>query len=89
MKWNWGAYEAIFRYRRILEEEIVITRMLEKVLKRSDTVDRETLCIVAGQRVKSPHLKTLRRVIVFFPVIHTSLVVLGMADQVDDTFFIG
>ncbi|KAF8317881.1 ribosomal protein S5 domain 2-like protein [Clavulina sp. PMI_390] len=33
------------------EEEIAITRMLEKVLKRSDAVDREALCIVAGQRV--------------------------------------
>lgn len=36
---------------RVSEEEIAITRMLEKVLKRSDTVDREALCIVAGQRV--------------------------------------
>lgn len=25
--------------------------MLEKVLKRSDALDREALCIVAGQRV--------------------------------------
>ncbi|KLO09684.1 ribosomal protein S5 domain 2-like protein [Schizopora paradoxa] len=33
------------------DEEVAITRMLEKVLRRSDAVDRESLCIVAGQRV--------------------------------------
>jgi exosome complex component RRP45 len=33
------------------EEEITITRMLDKVLKRSDAVDKESLCILAGQRV--------------------------------------
>lgn len=38
---------------RASEEEVTITRMLEKVLKRSDAVDREALCIVAGQRVRS------------------------------------
>jgi len=42
---------AMFQYCRVSEEEVAITRMLEKVLKRSDTVDREALCIVAGQRV--------------------------------------
>lgn len=38
---------------RASEEEVTITRMLEKVLKRSDAVDREALCIVAGQRVRN------------------------------------
>ncbi|EFI28564.1 hypothetical protein CC1G_13591 [Coprinopsis cinerea okayama7 len=32
------------------EEEVTITRMLDKVLKRSDAVDKESLCIQAGQR---------------------------------------
>ncbi|KDQ17394.1 hypothetical protein BOTBODRAFT_30200 [Botryobasidium botryosum FD-172 SS1] len=38
------------------EEEVVITRMLEKVLKKSDALDRESLCIVAGQQVWSIRL---------------------------------
>ncbi|KAK7032873.1 exosome complex component rrp45 [Favolaschia claudopus] len=33
------------------EEEITITRMLDKVLRRSDAVDKESLCVLAGQRV--------------------------------------
>lgn len=33
------------------EEEITITRMLDKVLRRSDAIDKESLCILAGQRV--------------------------------------
>jgi len=33
------------------EEEVTITRMLDKVLRRSDAVDKESLCILAGQRV--------------------------------------
>ncbi|KAL0576664.1 3'-5'-exoribonuclease [Marasmius crinis-equi] len=33
------------------EEEVTITRMLDKVIRRSDTVDKESLCILAGQRV--------------------------------------
>ncbi|KAH7922243.1 ribosomal protein S5 domain 2-like protein [Leucogyrophana mollusca] len=33
------------------EEEVSITRMLDKVLRRSDAVDKESLCILAGQRV--------------------------------------
>ncbi|KAF9268876.1 ribosomal protein S5 domain 2-like protein [Marasmius fiardii PR-910] len=33
------------------EEEVTITRMLDKVIRRSDTVDKESLCIQAGQRV--------------------------------------
>ena len=31
-----------------------MTRLLEKALRRSNTVDREALCIVAGQKVRRP-----------------------------------
>ncbi|KAF8509887.1 ribosomal protein S5 domain 2-type protein [Hysterangium stoloniferum] len=41
-------YEALGRPS---EEEVIITRMLDKVLRRSDAVDKESLCILAGQRV--------------------------------------
>ncbi|KAF7312150.1 DNA polymerase eta [Mycena indigotica] len=40
---------------RASEEEITITRMLDKVLRRSDVLDKESLCVIAGQRVW--HLK--------------------------------
>ncbi|EGN97342.1 hypothetical protein SERLA73DRAFT_169702 [Serpula lacrymans var. lacrymans S7.3] len=33
------------------EEEVIITRMLDKVIRRSDAVDKESLCVLAGQRV--------------------------------------
>ncbi|KAI9566684.1 ribosomal protein S5 domain 2-type protein [Boletus coccyginus] len=33
------------------EEEVTMTRMLDKVLRRSDAIDKESLCILAGQRV--------------------------------------
>ena len=36
---------------RTSDEEVTITRMLDKVLRRSDALDKESLCIVAGQRV--------------------------------------
>ncbi|KAG6816228.1 hypothetical protein H0H87_007599, partial [Tephrocybe sp. NHM501043] len=36
---------------RSSDEEVAITRMLDKVLKRSDAIDKESLCILAGQRV--------------------------------------
>ncbi|KAH8113164.1 ribosomal protein S5 domain 2-type protein [Phellopilus nigrolimitatus] len=40
-----------FEQGRPSEEEVLITRMLEKVLRRSDAVDKESLCVLAGQRV--------------------------------------
>ncbi|PCH34625.1 ribosomal protein S5 domain 2-like protein [Wolfiporia cocos MD-104 SS10] len=40
-------YESI----RPSEEEVTITRMLDKVLRRSDVVDKESLCVLSGQRV--------------------------------------
>ncbi|TFK51241.1 ribosomal protein S5 domain 2-like protein [Heliocybe sulcata] len=36
---------------RTSDEEVTITRMLDKVLRRSDAVDKESLCVLAGQRV--------------------------------------
>ena len=33
---------------------MLITRMLEKVIRRSDAVDKESLCVLAGQRVSRP-----------------------------------
>ncbi|KAK4332687.1 Exosome complex component RRP45 [Rhodotorula toruloides] len=44
-----AAYEA----GRASEDEVLMTRLLEKALRRSNTVDREALCIVAGQKVWS------------------------------------
>ncbi|CAG7852324.1 Exosome complex component rrp45 AltName: Full=Ribosomal RNA-processing protein 45 [Serendipita indica DSM 11827] len=38
---------------RTSDEEVTITRMLDKVLRRSDALDKESLCVVAGQRVWS------------------------------------
>lgn len=32
-----------------------MTRMLDKVLRRSDAIDKESLCILAGQRVRRVH----------------------------------
>ncbi|GAA6001171.1 hypothetical protein JCM10207_007443 [Rhodosporidiobolus poonsookiae] len=44
-----AAYEA----GRQSEDEVLMTRLLEKALRRSNAVDREALCIVAGQKVWS------------------------------------
>ncbi|KAF4588066.1 hypothetical protein EYR38_010027 [Pleurotus pulmonarius] len=40
-----------YEFGRASEEEVTMTRMLDKVLRRSDTIDKESLCVVAGQRV--------------------------------------
>lgn len=45
---------------RASEDEVLMTRLLEKALRRSNAVDREALCIVAGQKVR-PHLLLLFR----------------------------
>lgn len=45
------------------EEEVTITRMLDKVIRRSDTVDKESLCILAGQVVSTPRSIFLPRVV--------------------------
>lgn len=44
-------YLMLWGYARPSEEEVILTRMLDKVLRRSDAVDKESLCILAGQRV--------------------------------------
>ncbi|KAF8493680.1 ribosomal protein S5 domain 2-like protein [Russula emetica] len=33
------------------DEEVALARMLDKILRRSGTIDRESLCILAGERV--------------------------------------
>ncbi|PFH48533.1 hypothetical protein AMATHDRAFT_149740 [Amanita thiersii Skay4041] len=40
-----------YEFGRTSEEEVTITRMLDKVLRRSDAIDKESLCILANQRV--------------------------------------
>ncbi|KAB5590959.1 Exosome complex exonuclease RRP45 [Ceratobasidium theobromae] len=42
---------AIYETGRSSEEEVIITRMIEKIIRRSEAVDREALCILAGQQV--------------------------------------
>ncbi|KAG8979607.1 hypothetical protein FRB90_008049, partial [Tulasnella sp. 427] len=42
---------SVYEVGRSSDEEVAITRMLEKVIKRSGAVDLESLCILAGQRV--------------------------------------
>lgn len=44
--WRWDIV-----YCRPSDEEVALSRMLDKVLRRSDAVDKEGLCILAGQRV--------------------------------------
>ncbi|KZV95603.1 ribosomal protein S5 domain 2-like protein [Exidia glandulosa HHB12029] len=46
-------YEA--GYGRPSDAEVEISRMLDKILRRSDAIDKESLCVLAGQRVW--HLK--------------------------------
>ncbi|TRM56867.1 ribosomal protein S5 domain 2-type protein, partial [Schizophyllum amplum] len=36
---------------RASEEEVVLSRVLDKLIKRSEAVDRESLCVLAGERV--------------------------------------
>jgi len=36
------------------DEEIAPARMLDKIFRRSDAIDREALCIVAGERPAPP-----------------------------------
>lgn len=43
-----------FYDRAASEEEVMINRMLDKVLRRSDAIDKESLCILAGHRVRGP-----------------------------------
>ena len=36
---------------RTTEEEVILTRLMEKAIRRSEAVDREALCVVAGEKV--------------------------------------
>jgi len=64
------------------EEEILITRMLDKILRRSDAIDRESLCVVGGQRVSSvlAFKPISRRRPSFLQVWHLRLTVHCLAD---------
>jgi hypothetical protein len=31
---------------------VILTRLLEKAIRRSEAVDREALCVVAGEKVR-------------------------------------
>jgi len=44
------------------EEEVILTRLIEKAIRRSEAVDREALCVVAGEKVgfTSPPAHRLR-----------------------------
>src|SRR5258707_10532764 len=41
-----------FHLHRQSDEEVSLARMLDKIFRRSDTIDREALCILAGERVR-------------------------------------
>ena len=43
------------------EEEVTITRMLDKIIRRSDVIDKESLCIQSGQRVRPPPVHPFSR----------------------------
>ncbi|KAG8744049.1 hypothetical protein FRC10_010938 [Ceratobasidium sp. 414] len=43
---------AIYETGRSSEEEVALTRLIEKIIRRSEAVDREALCILAGQQTK-------------------------------------
>ena len=42
------------------EEEVTITRMLDKIIRRSDVIDKESLCVQSGQRVQYGHRSFIR-----------------------------
>ena len=62
------------------DEEVTITRMLDKVLKRSDAVDKESLCILAGQRVCIYFEVVDVHILMLFQVWHIRLTLHFLAD---------
>ncbi|KAL7420787.1 3'-5'-exoribonuclease [Cryptotrichosporon argae] len=42
---------SVYEAGRASEDEVMITRLLEKSIRRTEAVDREALCIVAGEKV--------------------------------------
>lgn len=67
--------ELTFLYDRPSDEEVTMTRMLDKVLRRSDAIDKESLCVLAGQRV-CHHLQKYDTCIDF--------VIIGVASTLDN-----
>lgn len=50
--------------KRASDDEVMITRLLEKSIRRTEAVDREALCILAGEKVSSDlQLSMLARLI--------------------------
>lgn len=52
MKRTWIALDSMFAINSPSEEEVLISRTIEKALRRSRAVDTEGLCIVAGEKVR-------------------------------------
>lgn len=46
---RWSYYSWMLRS---TEEEVLITRLIEKAIRKSEAVDRESLCILAGEKVR-------------------------------------
>lgn len=42
---------SVYEAGRSSDDEVVITRLLEKSIRRTEAVDREALCIIAGEKV--------------------------------------
>ncbi|ORX40790.1 ribosomal protein S5 domain 2-type protein [Kockovaella imperatae] len=42
---------SVYEAGRASEDEVLITRLLEKSIRRTEAVDREALCIIAGEKV--------------------------------------
>lgn len=40
---------------RSSDDEVLITRLLEKSIRRTEAIDREALCILAGEKVRCSH----------------------------------
>jgi len=75
-------YEAESSLERPSDEEVTITRMLDKVLRRSDAVDKESLCILAGQRVTILHpMPLIDPLMLSIQVWHIRLTVHCLADD--------
>lgn len=53
------------------DDEVMITRLLEKSIRRTEAVDREALCILAGEKVSQPY---------------SSRLMIGLAITFNDTF---
>jgi exosome complex component RRP45 len=57
-----------------------MTRMLDKILRRSDAVDKESLCVLAGQRVGRMYAQIHHEVSYYCQVWHIRLTIHCLAD---------